>query len=124
MIRFSSRSSIHVLERFRQVLVRIDPVALQSHELVDERLVVDRVHEAVVLVTDVRRVAVEHGVPTVVLCEDISPVEVLDDNVPEPPGGLVGAVDLVPVRQHSTRYLRPPVRLGLSTSGINYHPTV
>ena len=75
---------VHVLENRRQVLVRADPVTLQLREPVDERLVVDRIHEVVVLVPDVRRVAVEHGVLAVVLLKDLGPVDVFDDHVVKP----------------------------------------
>jgi len=70
--------------------------------------VVDRVHEVVVLVPDVRRIAVEHGVRAVVLREDLGPVEVLEDHVVEPVGEFVEAVDLVRVRLSLTPNLRGP----------------
>lgn len=50
---------------------------------------VDRVHEVVVPVADLRQVAVEHSGLAVVLHEDTGPVEVLDDDVAE----LAGALD-------------------------------
>ena len=69
---------------------------------------VDQVHEIVALVADVRRIAVEHGVFAVVVREEIGPVEVLNDHIPEPFGELVEAVNLVRARQRPTQHLRGP----------------